>query len=67
MTWNAVTIGPQAPLAQAAAIMANVRIGSLPVVDGKRLVGILTEHDVFKALASTLPCIRGADPDAYLP
>ena len=66
MTWRVVTIGPQAPVAQAAAIMANVRVGSLPVVEGTRLVGIVTEHDVLKALAATLPCIRGADPDTYL-
>jgi acetoin utilization protein AcuB len=66
MTWQVVTVGPQAPVAQAAAIMANVRIGSLPVVEGMRLVGIVTEHDVLKALATTLPCIRGADPDTYL-
>jgi acetoin utilization protein AcuB len=67
MTWKVVTIGPQAPVAQAAAIMANVRIGSLPVVEGTRVVGIVTEHDVLKALATTLPCIKGADPDMYLP
>jgi acetoin utilization protein AcuB len=66
MTWRAQTIPPQAPLAQAAAVMANARIGSLPVVEGTRLVGIVTEHDVLKALAATLPCIKGADPDTFL-
>jgi len=66
MTWQVQTIAPQAPLAQAAAIMANLRIGSLPVVEGARLIGIVTEHDVLKALAATLPCIKGADPDTYL-
>jgi CBS domain-containing protein len=45
--------------------MADARIGCLPVVEGERLVGILTEHDVLKALAATLPAIRGADPDEY--
>jgi acetoin utilization protein AcuB len=67
MTWRVITTGPGAPVAQAAAIMANFRVGSLPVVEDTRLVGIVTEHDVLKALAATLPCIRGADPDAYLP
>jgi acetoin utilization protein AcuB len=66
MTWQAQTIPPHAPLAQAAAVMANARIGSLPVVEGTRLIGIVTEHDVLKALAATLPCIKGADPDTYL-
>lgn len=39
MTWRVVTIGPQAPVAQAAAIMANVRVGSLPVVEGGGWLG----------------------------
>lgn len=67
MTWGAVTIDLEAPVAQAAAVMAQGRFGSLPVVDGDRLVGIVTESDVLKALASTLPSVRGADPDDYLP
>jgi CBS domain-containing protein len=66
MTWGAVTTTPDAPVAQAAAIMADRRIGSLPVVERKRLVGIVTEYDVLRALATTLPCIKGADPDTYL-
>ena len=65
MTWRVVTVSPGAPLAQAAAIMAESRIGSLPVVDHGRLVGIVTEHDVFKALAASLPSVRGEDPDTY--
>jgi acetoin utilization protein AcuB len=64
MTWAVVTISPGAPLAQAAAVMADARVGSLPVVDGNRLVGIITERDVLKALASTLPSLKG-DPDDY--
>jgi CBS domain-containing protein len=65
MTWGAMTVGPEAPLAQAAAIMANARIGSLPVVDHGRLVGIVTEHDILNAMAATLSSIRGNDPDSY--
>ena len=65
MTWDAVTIGPAAPIAQAAAVMTSARIGCLPVVDGARLVGIVTERDTLRALASTLSSVRGADPDTY--
>ena len=61
MTWGAVTIGPDAPVAQAAAIMVTTRLGSLPVVEGKRLVGIVTERDVLKALATTLHGVKGSD------
>ncbi len=66
MTWDAVTIDPHAPVARAAAVMFEARIGCLPVVEGKRLVGIVTERDVLKALAATLPAVRGIDPDNFL-
>ena len=66
MTWDARTTEPEAPIAQAAAVMADARVGSLPVVEGSRLVGILTERDVLRALAATLPSIKGDDPDDYL-
>jgi acetoin utilization protein AcuB len=65
MTWGAMTIRPDAPVAQAAAVMAEARVGSLPVVDGGQLIGIITERDVLKSLAATLPSVRGADPDSY--
>ena len=65
MTWDHVTIEPGAPLAQAAALMVEARFGSLPVVDAGRLVGIVTERDVLKALAVMLPAIRGSEPDTY--
>ena len=50
MTWVVVTTHPEASLAHAALIMSERRVGSLPVVDGGRLVGLLTEHDVLEAL-----------------
>lgn len=65
MTWDAVAIEPNAPLAQAAALMFEGRFGSLPVVQAGVLVGIVTERDVLKALAVILPAIRGSDPDTY--
>ncbi|HET7874389.1 MAG TPA: CBS domain-containing protein [Methylomirabilota bacterium] len=51
MTWSVVTTHPEAPLAHAALIMSEKRVGSLPVVEGGRLAGMLTERDVLKALA----------------
>jgi len=50
MTKNVVTVAPDAPLEEAARIMADSKIGGLPVVDGDRLVGIITETDVFKTI-----------------
>lgn len=66
MTWDAVTIDPEAPVAQAAAVMFEGRFGSLPVVENGKLVGIVTERDVLKAVAKTLPPVRGVDPDTFL-
>jgi acetoin utilization protein AcuB len=67
MTWAVVTIPDDAPLAQAAAVMFSLHVGSLPVTKGGAVVGIVTQRDVLKALAATLPPSRGADPDDYFP
>ena len=61
MTWDVVTIAPDAPVAQAAALMFDRRLGCLPVTELGQLVGIVTERDVLKALAATLPSVRDAD------
>ena len=51
MTWSVVTTHPHITVMQAALTMFQRRIGSLPVVaDDGRLVGILTEWDVFTGL-----------------
>ena len=50
MTWAVVTTRPDATLVEAGLMMVERHIGSLPVVEGGRLVGILTEHDVLEAL-----------------
>ncbi len=55
MTWSPVVVGPEVPLEEAAACMAERRIGCLPVVDTEQqLHGILTETDVLHALATVL-------------
>lgn len=45
MTTNPITTTPDTPLEQAANLMFNHKVGCLPVLDGDRLVGILTEAD----------------------
>lgn len=45
MTTGVVTIGPDRPLSEAARLMVERKLGCLPVVDGEKLVGILTETD----------------------
>lgn len=50
MSRNVVTMAPQALVADAARTMRRERIGAIPVVDGERLVGILTRSDILDAL-----------------
>jgi acetoin utilization protein AcuB len=51
MTPSPLTVGPETPLQDAAALMRHHKIGGLPVVEGGRLIGIITESDVFEAFA----------------
>ena len=65
MTWSAVTTRPDASVSEAAAVMFECRVGSLPVRENGKLVGIVTERDIFKALMMAIPAVRGADPDTF--
>jgi acetoin utilization protein AcuB len=49
MTKNPITITPEATLEEAALLMRDKEIGALPVVDQGKLVGIITESDIFDA------------------
>ena len=49
MTWRIVTIEPDADLVRAGLLMFDRRIGSLPVIDQGRLVGIITERTILEA------------------
>ncbi|HUV73007.1 MAG TPA: CBS domain-containing protein [Anaerolineae bacterium] len=50
MTKNVLTVTDDTPLEEAARVMADHRIGALPVMHNSKLVGIITETDIFKAL-----------------
>ena len=52
MTRRPVTTSPETPMAAAGALMLEKKIGSLPVEKDGKLVGILTETDVIRALVS---------------
>ncbi len=47
---NVVTIEPNADVGDAARLMRENNVGSLPVVENERLVGIITERDFFKLI-----------------
>lgn len=48
MTKDVVTIQPDSTLGEAREILLKKRIHHLPVVDGKKLVGMVTSWDIFK-------------------
>jgi CBS domain-containing protein len=50
MTESPVTVGPDLPLTEAARLMLDSKIGSLPVIEGDQVVGILTKSDALEAL-----------------
>lgn len=54
MTKDVVTVSPDTPIEEAAVIMADKKIGALPVVKGEKLVGIITETDIFKTFVNML-------------
>jgi CBS domain-containing protein len=55
MTWAPRTVRPEAALEHAARLLAEHRIGCLPVVDAREeLVGILSETDALRALDALL-------------
>lgn len=48
MTKNVMTVTEDTPIEEAARIMADNKIGGLPVVRAEQIVGIITETDLFK-------------------
>ncbi|MGQ9688709.1 MAG: IMP dehydrogenase [Desulfobaccales bacterium] len=46
MILDPVTIGPREPISKVLALMERYRISGIPVVEGRRLVGIVTNRDL---------------------
>ncbi|HEY6419415.1 MAG TPA: CBS domain-containing protein [Candidatus Binataceae bacterium] len=50
-----ITIAPDARVADAARLLIEHKIGGLPVVQGGKLVGIITSTDLLKAFLDLVP------------
>ena len=48
---DVVTTTPETPITAAAQVMVDRKIGCLPVVEGRAVVGILSESDIVSAVA----------------
>src|SRR3974390_3459504 len=45
---SGVGIGPERPIREAAAIMEHTGVGALAVVEGERMLGIVTDRDLVR-------------------
>src|SRR3954470_13746838 len=46
MTRDVQTVRPDQPVQQAASFMLNADAGSIPVIEGDRLIGMITDRDI---------------------
>jgi acetoin utilization protein AcuB len=58
MTTLVIAIAPERDAREAAELMLGHKVGALPVVDGERLVGIVTETDIVRLFARG-PAVAG--------
>jgi CBS domain-containing protein len=56
MSTPVVSVAPDTPLDEAAQVMQEHKLGSLPVVDRNRIVGIVTETDLLRRIIGTNSC-----------
>ena len=54
MTKDVITIDEDTPLEEAARIMADNKVGGLPVMHEDKIVGMITETDLFKVFLEML-------------
>jgi acetoin utilization protein AcuB len=52
MTENVITLAPHSSIITAADLMRRQRIGSVPIVDGQSLVGLVARSDILQAFVS---------------
>lgn len=63
MTRDVVTVGETTPLSEIADILAEKHVKRVPVVDGDRLVGIVSRADIVRAFANTMDKSRSRTSD----
>ena len=60
MTHDVFTVRPDTPLKKAVALLRRHRIGSLPVVQNRNLIGIITRSDILDFVLSGLSAAKPA-------
>jgi CBS domain-containing protein len=51
MSPNPVTVAPDTPVSQIAALMAKQKVHTIPVLDGGKIVGVIGKMDLVRAMA----------------
>jgi CBS domain-containing protein len=51
MTANPVTVAPDTPVSQIAALMAKQKVHTIPVLKGGKIVGVIGKMDLVRAMA----------------
>jgi acetoin utilization protein AcuB len=54
MKQDVITVSPDLPIEEAARVMVDHRIGCLPVVEEGRLIGIISDTDIFRVFVEGL-------------
>ena len=65
MTWGVITVRPDTDIRQAARVVRDQKIGAVPVVEGGRVVGILTATDLVKAIVEILDAGVVSKPERW--
>ncbi len=60
MSTELVTMSSGSSLAEAASVMSQRRVGSVLIMEGERLAGILTERDIVRAISHDIGAPRDA-------
>lgn len=59
MKSNLITVTPETPIEEAAQLMRGRKVGAFPVIRDGKLIGIITESDIFRAFASIFSAPEG--------
>ncbi|WP_147819599.1 CBS and ACT domain-containing protein [Salidesulfovibrio onnuriiensis] len=65
MTMDPITVAQDTAMDIVAESLVNNKVGGLPVVDGKKLIGIITQADVMRFMCSATGAIRGGTQFAF--
>jgi len=55
MTRDPVTVTPNMPIIEVARLLLDHRIGGVPVIEDERVLGVVTESDLFRLIVTSFP------------